>query len=219
MRPHALCCCSHPPASCSAQPLNDPPPAPPFADQVLVLPADDALVKILLLGNSSVGKTCLLMRFCEVRAPDPRTPHTQPPPPALAGARALTGRRDGGQDTFEPSFITTIGIDFKIRTVEIEGTHPSLFPHTRQPRQSKTAGSLYQRAACFSHRPLSGCVSGVRAEDQTADLGHSWPGALPHDHAGILPSGLFHPVRTPNPHTPLSPAPRIDFPDSFFPSF
>ena len=43
----------------------------------------DALVKILLLGNSSVGKTCLLMRFCE--------------------------------DTFEPSFITTIGIDFKIR--------------------------------------------------------------------------------------------------------
>jgi GTP-binding protein EngB required for normal cell division len=29
--------------------------------------ADDALVKILLLGNSSVGKTCLLMRFCEVR--------------------------------------------------------------------------------------------------------------------------------------------------------
>ena len=37
----------------------------------------DALVKILLLGNSSVGKTCLLMRFCE--------------------------------DTFEPSFITTIG--------------------------------------------------------------------------------------------------------------
>jgi hypothetical protein len=26
----------------------------------------DALVKILLLGNSSVGKTCLLMRFCEV---------------------------------------------------------------------------------------------------------------------------------------------------------
>ena len=37
------------------------------------------------------------------------------------GALALLFCRPFVQDTFEPSFITTIGIDFKIRTVEIEG--------------------------------------------------------------------------------------------------
>ncbi|KNC71201.1 hypothetical protein SARC_16262, partial [Sphaeroforma arctica JP610] len=41
----------------------------------------DYLIKLLLIGDSGVGKSCLLMRFCE--------------------------------DSFTPSFITTIGIDFK----------------------------------------------------------------------------------------------------------
>ena len=43
-----------------------------------MLRADDALVKILLLGNSSVGKTCLLMRFCEARAPPHHPSHSAP---------------------------------------------------------------------------------------------------------------------------------------------
>ena len=47
----------------------------------------DYLIKLLLIGDSGVGKSCLLLRFCE--------------------------------DSFTPSFITTIGIDFKIRTVEL----------------------------------------------------------------------------------------------------
>ncbi|CAL4919804.1 unnamed protein product [Urochloa decumbens] len=49
----------------------------------------DYLIKLLLIGDSGVGKSCLLLRFS-----------------------------DG---SFTTSFITTIGIDFKIRTVELDG--------------------------------------------------------------------------------------------------
>ncbi|KAJ8760542.1 hypothetical protein K2173_015209 [Erythroxylum novogranatense] len=49
----------------------------------------DWLIKLLLIGDSGVGKSCLLLRFS-----------------------------DG---SFTTSFITTIGIDFKIRTIELDG--------------------------------------------------------------------------------------------------
>ncbi|CAM0139508.1 unnamed protein product [Umbelopsis sp. WA50703] len=49
----------------------------------------DHLIKLLLIGDSGVGKSCLLLRFSD--------------------------------DSFTPSFITTIGIDFKIRTIELDG--------------------------------------------------------------------------------------------------
>lgn len=51
--------------------------------------AYDMIMKLLLVGDSGVGKSCLLLRFVE--------------------------------DKFNPSFITTIGIDFKIRTIESKG--------------------------------------------------------------------------------------------------
>ena len=47
----------------------------------------DYLFKLVLIGDSGVGKTCIIFRFVE--------------------------------NKFDASFITTIGIDFKIRTVEI----------------------------------------------------------------------------------------------------
>jgi hypothetical protein len=44
---------------------------------------------MLTLEVAGVGKSCLLLRFCD--------------------------------DAWTPSFITTIGIDFKIRTIELDG--------------------------------------------------------------------------------------------------
>ncbi|KAA6375523.1 MAG: putative GTP-binding protein YPTC1 [Streblomastix strix] len=47
------------------------------------------LFKILLIGDSGVGKSCLLLRFAD--------------------------------DLFTESYIATIGVDFKFRTVEVDG--------------------------------------------------------------------------------------------------
>tara|TARA_R110002050_G_scaffold241011_2_gene377402 strand:+ start:281 stop:751 length:471 start_codon:yes stop_codon:yes gene_type:complete len=49
----------------------------------------DYLFKLLIIGDSGVGKSCLLLRFSD--------------------------------DIFTDSFISTIGVDFKIKTVDIEG--------------------------------------------------------------------------------------------------
>ncbi|VDN53693.1 unnamed protein product [Dracunculus medinensis] len=49
----------------------------------------DYLFKLLLIGDSGVGKTCVIFRFSD--------------------------------DSFNNSFISTIGIDFKIRTIELDG--------------------------------------------------------------------------------------------------
>jgi len=49
----------------------------------------DHLFKFLLIGDSGVGKTCILFRFSD--------------------------------DAFNTTFISTIGIDFKIKTVDING--------------------------------------------------------------------------------------------------
>ncbi|KAH7547194.1 hypothetical protein FEM48_Zijuj01G0283700 [Ziziphus jujuba var. spinosa] len=52
-------------------------------------PEYDYLFKLLLIGDSGVGKSCLLLRFAD--------------------------------DSYVESYISTIGVDFKIRTVEQEG--------------------------------------------------------------------------------------------------
>jgi len=49
----------------------------------------DYLIKLLLIGDSGVGKSSILLRFSD--------------------------------DSFTPNFVTTIGIDFKIRSLEIDG--------------------------------------------------------------------------------------------------
>ncbi|XP_023220788.1 ras-related protein Rab-10-like isoform X1 [Centruroides vittatus] len=49
----------------------------------------DLLFKLLLIGDSGVGKTCILFRFSD--------------------------------DAFNTTFISTIGIDFKIKTIELKG--------------------------------------------------------------------------------------------------
>jgi len=76
----------------------------------------DYLIKLLLIGDSGVGKSCLLLRFSE--------------------------------DSFTPSFITTIGIDFKIRTVEIDGKKIKLqIWDTAGQERFRTITTAYYRGA------------------------------------------------------------------------
>jgi Ras-related protein Rab-8A len=49
----------------------------------------DMQIKLLMIGDSGVGKTCLLLRYAN--------------------------------DSFSPTFISTIGIDFKIKNVQLDG--------------------------------------------------------------------------------------------------
>jgi len=76
----------------------------------------DILIKLLLIGDSGVGKSCLLLRFCE--------------------------------DQFTPSFITTIGIDFKIRTIDLDGKRVKLQVwDTAGQERFKTITTAYYRGA------------------------------------------------------------------------
>lgn len=54
----------------------------------------DYLFKIVLIGESGVGKSCLVLRFAD--------------------------------DVYSETFIATIGVDFKIRTVELDGKRVKL---------------------------------------------------------------------------------------------
>ncbi|KAH9325426.1 hypothetical protein KI387_005604, partial [Taxus chinensis] len=76
----------------------------------------DHLIKLLLIGDSGVGKSCLLLRFSD--------------------------------DSFTTSFITTIGIDFKIRTVELDGKRIKLqIWDTAGQERFRTITTAYYRGA------------------------------------------------------------------------
>ncbi|RID73946.1 hypothetical protein BRARA_B01064 [Brassica rapa] len=76
----------------------------------------DYLIKLLLIGDSGVGKSCLLLRFS-----------------------------DG---SFTTSFITTIGIDFKIRTIELDDKRIKLqIWDTAGQERFRTITTAYYRGA------------------------------------------------------------------------
>eukprot|EP01086_Lenisia_limosa_P018214 TRINITY_DN9897_c0_g1_i2.p1 TRINITY_DN9897_c0_g1~~TRINITY_DN9897_c0_g1_i2.p1 ORF type:complete len:207 (+),score=41.69 TRINITY_DN9897_c0_g1_i2:94-714(+) len=76
----------------------------------------DHLIKLLIIGDSGVGKSCLLLRFSD--------------------------------DQFTPSFITTIGIDFKIRTIDVDGKRIKLqIWDTAGQERFRTITSAYYRGA------------------------------------------------------------------------
>lgn len=76
----------------------------------------DMIMKLLLVGDSGVGKSCLLLRFVE--------------------------------DKFNTSFITTIGIDFKIRTIESKGKKIKLQVwDTAGQERFRTITTAYYRGA------------------------------------------------------------------------
>merc|ERR1711977_712315 len=76
----------------------------------------DMLIKLLLIGDSGVGKSCLLCRYSD--------------------------------DVFNSSFITTIGIDFKIRTIELDGKKIKLqIWDTAGQERFRTITQAYYRGA------------------------------------------------------------------------
>eukprot|EP00835_Amoeboradix_gromovi_P002222 NODE_121_length_18880_cov_0.205687.p7 type:complete len:173 gc:universal NODE_121_length_18880_cov_0.205687:3440-2922(-) len=76
----------------------------------------DYLMKLLLIGDSGVGKSCLLLRFSD--------------------------------DSFTPSFIATIGIDFKIRTIDLDSKKIKLqIWDTAGQERFRTITTAYYRGA------------------------------------------------------------------------
>ncbi|KAK1274673.1 Ras-related protein RABD1 [Acorus gramineus] len=90
----------------------------------------DYLFKLLLIGDSSVGKSCLLLRF-SVEVPPL---HQWPRGPV--------------DDSYVDSYISTIGVDFKIRTVELDGKTIKLqIWDTAGQERFRTITSSYYRGA------------------------------------------------------------------------
>jgi len=79
-------------------------------------PEYDYLFKLLLIGDSGVGKSCLLLRFAD--------------------------------DSYLESYISTIGVDFKIRTVDQDGKTIKLqIWDTAGQERFRTITSSYYRGA------------------------------------------------------------------------
>lgn len=103
------------------QPDPDPDPGPgpgpgpdPGPDPPAMARDYDHLFKLLIIGDSGVGKSSLLLRFAD--------------------------------NTFSGSYITTIGVDFKIRTVEINGEKVKLqIWDTAGQERFRTITSTYYR--------------------------------------------------------------------------
>jgi Ras-related protein Rab-1A len=88
-----------------------------FAKEINIMLCDyDYLFKLLLIGDSGVGKSSLLMRFAE--------------------------------DTYSPDFISTIGVDFRVKTVKIgeDRLRLQLWDSAGQER-FRTITSSYYRGA------------------------------------------------------------------------
>eukprot|EP00271_Cylindrocystis_brebissonii_P014564 TRINITY_DN35934_c0_g1_i1.p2 TRINITY_DN35934_c0_g1~~TRINITY_DN35934_c0_g1_i1.p2 ORF type:complete len:213 (-),score=43.51 TRINITY_DN35934_c0_g1_i1:1840-2478(-) len=77
---------------------------------------NETRLKLLLIGDSSVGKSSLLLRFAE--------------------------------DSFSTTFISTIGVDFKTRTVELDGEQVKLsIWDTAGQERFRTITAAYYRGA------------------------------------------------------------------------
>jgi hypothetical protein len=84
----------------------------------------DYLFKLLLIGDSSVGKSCFLLRFAD--------------------------------DSYVDSYISTIGVDFKIRTIEMDGKTIKLQIVSVSRRSPETSSRLAsEQSSARRRRPIS----------------------------------------------------------------
>nr|XP_044997071.1 ras-related protein Rab-8A isoform X2 [Jaculus jaculus] len=93
----------------------------------------DYLFKLLLIGDSGVGKTCVLFRFSE--------------------------------DAFNSTFISTIGIDFKIRTIELDGKRIKLqIWDTAGQERFRTITTAYYRGAMHASADVEKMILGNKCD-------------------------------------------------------
>ncbi|CAF0802357.1 unnamed protein product [Didymodactylos carnosus] len=95
--------------------------------------AYDYLFKLLLIGDSGVGKTCVLLRFCD--------------------------------SAFSTTFISTIGIDFKIRTIDLDGRKIKLqIWDTAGQERFKTITTAYYRGAMHASADVERMLIGNKCD-------------------------------------------------------
>jgi small GTP-binding protein len=77
----------------------------------------DHMFKLLIVGESGVGKTCMLLRFAD--------------------------------DLFEENFLSTIGVDFKVKEIDVEGQKVKLqiWDSAGQERFRNITSSYYRNCA------------------------------------------------------------------------
>ncbi|KAK3094723.1 hypothetical protein FSP39_005446 [Pinctada imbricata] len=89
--------------------------------------------KLLVIGDTAVGKTSLTMRFAK--------------------------------DTFHPTFISTVGIDFKIRTIDLDGKKIKLqIWDTAGQERFRTITTAYYRGAMHASQDVEKMILGNKCD-------------------------------------------------------
>ncbi|KAM6067952.1 ras-related protein Rab-15 isoform 2-T2 [Theristicus caerulescens] len=102
----------------------------------------DVLFRLLLLGDSGVGKTCLLCRFTD--------------------------------NQFHPAHISTIGVDFKMKTIEVDGIKVRIqIWDTAGQERYQTITKQYYRRAQYAPDGVQKILIGNKADEEHK----SWPGS------------------------------------------
>ncbi|XP_072313775.1 ras-related protein Rab-15-like isoform X2 [Eucyclogobius newberryi] len=95
----------------------------------------DVLFRLLMLGDSGVGKTSMLRRFTD--------------------------------SEFESSYISTIGVDFKMKTLEIDGVKVRVqIWDTAGQERYKTITKQYYRRAQFTPNQVQRVLVGNKSDEQ-----------------------------------------------------